>query len=343
MLVLIALLASAYILVPRYFYLDADALVQGELVPVTPIYRAKLAQLYVRCNDRVSAQQTLAVISNFLVQADYDQQYEEAKERLALAKIALDEGVSQARALEDAAHQKYLAAQLDADRKGTLFEAYDRTYRLGAIGRVEWESQRAEWQTALATAKSLRDEWQDARLRLTRVGIDEEARISANTEATARVGALSKRVSAEPLKAPVSGYIVECNNLRPDNVIEPGIPLFDIFDPRRAYILAFFSPSAIANLRVGQEAQIDVKGIGQTLDGRVTGIYPNLTKLPEQMTRFFWEHVQWAEYRPVRIAFSNVPPGVLAQLGYDSQSRVRIRIRNSEGPADHLFSFLLPR
>ncbi len=337
---LLVAVAIAYVLLPRYFYLEADALVQGELVPVTPIYRAKLARLLVKCNDQVKPRQTLAIVSNFLVQADYDEQYAEAKERLVLARIALDEGVSQARALEEAAHQKYLAAQLDADRKGSLFAAYDHSYRAGAVGRVEWQSVRQEWLAAVATARGLRAGWRDAQERLKRVVIDERSRINANQENTNRIGALSQRVSAEPLKAPVGGIIVECNNLRPDNVIDPGTPLFDIFDPQRAYILAFFDPSAVDRLRVGQKAEITVKGIARTLDGRVIGIYPNLTKLPEQMTRFFWEHVQWSEYRPVRIAFTNLPESVREQLGYDSQSRVRIQIRSRQAVPGHLFSFL---
>jgi multidrug resistance efflux pump len=331
--------ALAYVLLPRYFYLDADALVQGELIPITPIYRAKLTRLLVKCNDRVRPRQPLAIISNFLVQADYDEEYEDAKERLALARIALDEGVAEARALEEAAHQKYISAQLDADRKGALFASYDKSYRAGAVGKVEWESVREEWRSAIAAAKSLEAAWRDAQERLRRVGVDEQSRIDANQENTNRLGLLSQRVQAEPLEAPVGGYIVECNNLRPDNVIDPGTPLFDIFDPQRAYILAFFSPSAINQLRVGQQAQISVKGIRGKLQGRVVAIYPSLTKLPEQMTRFFWEHVQWSEYRPVRIAFENVPDDVRTQLGYDSQSRVRIAIRRSQSLPAKLFSF----
>ncbi len=38
----------AYIFLPNYFYLRADALVQGNLVPVTPIYRVRVDNLLVQ-------------------------------------------------------------------------------------------------------------------------------------------------------------------------------------------------------------------------------------------------------------------------------------------------------
>ena len=109
-LILIAAVLAllAYLLVPTYFYVSADALVQGDLGRITPLYRARIDQLLVKCDDRVHKGQTLAVISNFLVQADYQQQYEKSLVDLNLSKIALDQGVAEARLQEETAHEKYV-------------------------------------------------------------------------------------------------------------------------------------------------------------------------------------------------------------------------------------------
>ena len=156
-------------------------------------------------------------------------------------------------------------------------------------------------------------------------------KISTDQEVSKRVGALAQRVSSEPLKAPVGGYIVNCTD-RPENVIEPSTPLFDIFDPQRAYVLAYFDPRAMAKVPVGQPVEVMVAGLSPTLAGHVVRIYPTLVKLPEELTRFFWQHVQWSEYRPVRIALDGIDPQVREQLYYGAQTRVRVRIRRSWNP-----------
>ncbi|MBD5657454.1 MAG: hypothetical protein IAI50_20070, partial [Candidatus Eremiobacteraeota bacterium] len=127
---------AAYLLVPSYFYVSADALVEGNLVPVTPIYRARIERLLVQCSDRVQAGQRVAIISNFLVQAEYEQQYQASIAQLNLSQIGLDQGVDAARTAADAAQQKYVSAQSTRVRLKQTYDAYDRAYRGGGIGRV---------------------------------------------------------------------------------------------------------------------------------------------------------------------------------------------------------------
>jgi multidrug resistance efflux pump len=321
----------AYLLIPAYFFVSADALVQGDLVPVTPLYRARLDQLRVKCDDRVVKGQTLAVISNFLVQADYQQQYEKSLIDLNLAKIALDQGVAEARVQEEAAHQHYLAADIDAHRVEESFREYDAAYRAGAIGRAEWAARQLDWQAAVATASAARQTWAHATDQVARVQIDQQAKIDIDREASGRVASLAQRVSSEPLKAPVGGYIVNCID-RPQNVVEPSVALFDIFDPTRAYVLAYFDPNAMDRVPIGQTVEVMVAGIPKTFQGHVVRIYPTLVKLPDELTRFFWQHVQWSEYRPVRIDLDGVSALEREQLYYGAQTRVRVRVRRSWNP-----------
>jgi multidrug resistance efflux pump len=329
----------AYLLIPAYFFVSADALVQGDLVPVTPIYRARIDRLFVNCDDHVRAGQNVAVVSNFIVQSDYQQQLQQAVAAENLSQIALDQGVSAAQTDAEAAEQKYLATNADAQRLAQVFSGYDTAYKAGAIGRFEWESKRADWQAAVALAASERELWQHALEHVTRVESDNNAKLASDRTAEARVQALATRVGAESLTAPVEGYIVDCKE-RPENVVDAGAPIFDIYSPNRAYVLAYFDPNAIGYARIGGDVEVDVTGLSKPLDGRIQNVYPDLDKLPPQLDRFFWQHVQWSEFRPVRIALDHVPASDRAQLYFDAQARVKIRIRQAWHPFG-LFGFAL--
>ena len=318
---------AAYLLVPSYYYVSADALVQGNLVPVTPIYRARIERLLVQCNDRVRAGQKLAVISNFLVQAEYEQQYQASIAQLNLSQIALDEGVNAARTDAEAAKEKYNSAQSTTLRLKQTYEAYDRAYRAGGIGSAEWQNKREDWNAAASLEASERQAYLHAVEHVQRVDADNRTKIASDRTASGRVQALVTRTGGEAILAPVSGYIVNCTD-RPQNVVEPGTSVFDIFEPDRAYVLAYFDPASMDKVHVGQTVDVNVAGLTRSITGRVATVYPNLTKLPPELTRFFWQHVQWSEYRPVRIALDKVPHDLREQLYFGAQTRVRLGIRN---------------
>ena len=339
LLLIVGVLAiAAYLLVPSYFYVSADALVQGNLVPVTPIYRARIERLLVGCNDRVHAGQKLAVISNFIVQAEYEQQYQASVAQLNLSQIALDEGVNAARTDAEAAKEKYNEAKIATQRAKVTFDSYDAAYRGGGIGRVDWETKRADWLAAQSLEASQRQMYQHAVEHVQRVASDNQTKIASDRTASTRVAGLVQRTGGEAILAPVSGYIVNCTD-RPQNVVEPGTSVFDIFEPDRAYVVAYFDPSSMDRVRVGQTVDVNVAGLPRSLTGRVAAVYPNLAKLPPELTRFFWQHVQWSEYRPVRIALDRVPHDLREQLYYAAQTRVRLRVRNDWKAPFAFFSF----
>jgi multidrug resistance efflux pump len=335
-----AVAIALYLFVPTLFFVSADALVQGDLVPVTPIFRARIDRLLVKCDDRVDRGQLVAVVSNFIVQADYEQQLQQSVASQSLSQIALDQGVSAARTAADAAEEKYVSTKADADRLGEVFVGYDRAYRDGGIARFDWESKRADWQAAIALAAEERGVWQHAQQHVGRVESDNRAKLASDRTAANRTEALVKRVGAEKLNAPVGGYVVDCKE-RPDNVVDAGASIVDIFSPQRAYVLAYFNPDAISHARIGGRVDVDVAGLPQPIEGRIESVYPNLVKLPPQLERFFWQHVQWSEYRPVRISLDRVPPTDRAALYYDAQARVNVRIRDAWRPFG-LFGFARP-
>lgn len=322
---------TAYLLAPSYFYLSADALIKGDLVPVSPLYRARIDKLFVKCGDQIQAGQKLALISNFLVQADYAHQYEQAATQLQLSKIGLDEGVAAALSEEETAHQKYLAASIDADRLGDVFTSYDRAFQSGAIGQIEWQAKRDAWKSAQAIAEGAHSAWTYAQQHVQRVQIDEQEKIRANQETSERSRSLVERTGGETITAPVSGYIVDCVD-REQITVDAGSKLFNIFDPQHAYALAYFDPNSLEKVHIGSQADVTIQGITHPYSGRIKFLYPNLASLPHQLTRFFWQHAQWSEYRPVRISFDHLPHELRKQLYYGAQARVRIRLHDSPFP-----------
>lgn len=329
-LIVAALGIAAYLIVPNFFYIRSDALVKGDLVPVAPLYRVRVDRLLVGCADHVTAGQRLAMVSNFLVQADYQRQYLLSLEQLQLSRIGLDEHVAAAQSNAASLQEHYQAAALDAKRLGDQFHAYDAAYRQGAVPLVDWQQRKTEWLTAQASAESARLAWQQAEQSVSKLRNDETQRISSSQQLTQASQVLAQRVGGEPLVAPVSGYIVNCLE-RPENVIQPSSPLFDIFEPQHAYVLAYFSPDAVERIDIGEHVSVNIAGIPHTISGHVISIYPELVALPAQLTRFFWQHVQWAQYRPVRIAFDNLSAKDRDRLYYDAQARVSITLHSNSG------------
>ncbi|MGH7660521.1 MAG: HlyD family secretion protein [Vulcanimicrobiaceae bacterium] len=327
-LVVTVLAVSAYLLIPNFFYVSADALVQGDLVPVTTLFVARINRLYAKCDDRVVAGQKVADVSNFLVQANYQEQYLLSLRELILSQNAFNEGIDAARSTAEASRAKFQEYSTAANRLRQVFVGYDRAYKADAIGRVEWEAKREEWQAALALAESARLEWVRDTQHVHRVESDSRAKIASAQREVRETHSIVDRMGSEALRAPTAGFVVDCNQ-RPGNVINPGDPMINIFDPNRAYVLAYFNTSSIDKVRIGQRPEIILPGFSQPVTGRVSAIYPTLSKLPDDLTRYFWQHVQWSEYRPVRIELDGISREERDRLSYDTQARVRIRIRNS--------------
>lgn len=325
LIILAVLVIAAYLIIPNFYYLRADALVKGDLVPVSPIYRVRINRLLVNCTDHVAAGQSVAMVSNFLVQSDYQRQYLQSLEQVQLSKIGLDEHVAAAQTNATSLREKYLSLQLEAKRLGDQYQSYEAAYRQGAVPLVDLQQHRTEWQSAVAAAESARYNWQRAQQDVARLTTDENARIGASEELSSEAQGLAQRVGGEPLLAPVSGYITNCIE-RPENVIQPSTALFDIFQPDKAYVLAYFSPGAIDRIQIGESVKVNIAGITHPVDGHVYSVYPDLVALPSQLTRFFWQHVQWAQYRPVRIHLDSLSAFDRNRLYYDAQARVSIEL-----------------
>jgi len=315
---------AAWLFIPRYLNLNAVGLVEGDLVPIAPLFSAKLQTKLASCEDTVTAGQPLAVVTNFLLEGQYAQDYQKAQDQLSTERIAQIQGLEEARIDEASAAEKYNSAIYDAQKLEITKNAYEKTYQQGAIDRVAYETAVADWQAAVATANSLREVMNEARARVDRVQEDTGALVQGSQQQMALFTSLKDQVHAQTLRAPVNGTIVECDNAKPDNIVEAGAPIYRIFDPGRAYVLAYFDPATAPKVHIGQHAVVSITGFPKDVQGKVVSVYPSLAALPDQLTRYFWQKPQWSEYRPVKIKLFNVTPQMREQLTYDSQVHVRI-------------------
>ena len=344
LIAIVILAIAAYLILPNVNFVRADAEVRGYLVPVTPEFRARLDTLLVGCSRSVRAGEPVAIVSNFLLQADYKRQYLQSQadfqrqylqsaEQSQLAKSALEQNVATSRANAAALHEKYMAASLDAQRLQGEYASYDQAYKAGAVARVTRDAKSVELRGSQAVAAGALEAWTASKLLTRQIGAAQESRIvaSQNLLRQSQISQalldqsqdVEKRLGKESLKAPVSGDIVDCVE-RPQNVIEAGTPILNIFPHDKAYVVAYFNPDAVAKVHIGAKAAVSITGLSHNVAGRVAWIYPNLDALPPQLTRFFWQRVQFSEYRPVKIVLVGLGAREREQLYYNAQARVSI-------------------
>jgi multidrug resistance efflux pump len=152
---------------------------------------------------------------------------------------------------------------------------------------------------------------------------DQNAKLRSDRQLTNQAQSLADQVGSQPLVAPVSGYIVDCVD-RPANVLQPSTPLFDIYSPDRAYVLAYFNPDSVGRIHLGEAVGVSIAGLSHDVTGQIVAVYPDLARLPPQLTKFFWQHVQFSEFRPVKIALDGISAADRGRLYYDAQARVYI-------------------
>lgn len=323
-LVLAILGVAGYLIVPLYLNFSADGVVEGDLVPVAPLFRARIDRSIVECGQQVHAGQALAVVTNFMLEGQYEQNYQKATDDLRTQLITQNEGLTGARIDEATAREKYLSSTFATRRLETLKNAYRQTYEQGAIGRATYDSAVADWEAAKAETDALHDIWAQAQEHTRRIEAENAQRVAGYANQVALIGGLRNQVGSQVLAAPVGGRVVECT-AQPQAIVEAGAPIYKIFATDRAYVLAFFSPNTVSHLHVGQIAQVSISGLRARATGKIVDIYPNVAKLPDQLTKYFWQHEQWSQYRPVKILLSQTPADVRLQLTYDTQAHIEIK------------------
>ena len=314
---------------------SADGLITGNLIKISPLFRARVEQIAVTCNPIPSGNifvnmgQSLATISNELLLGQYNLEYQTANTGLQLSEMHLETSLAIAKQQVLAAKYHYEAARVAVNGKRVVWQAYDQLFRTttnSPINRIAWETSRFQWEQAISEAAAAEAELysQEATQdRIQREGIQE---INALREKIAEIQRLQRTVGAAVLSAPSAGALVECL-AQPGEVFEAGTLMFKIFRVSDAYAIAYIHTNDIGRLSIGMLAHITVEGIAGEITGHISAILPLATELPPPLFRYFWQRVQWSQYHPVQITFDNSASEIRNRLSYEGRIQVIIPTR----------------
>lgn len=250
-----------------------DAYVQADVVAIAPQVSGDIAALYVDDNQRVKAGQVLAVID----QRDYKAAVDQAKAgvKQAEAAIATDQAqigeqqaiVSEAEATikADEATEKY--AQQNNQRFGTLAnEGY---------GSVQDEQQAAsQIGTAQATLAKDKAALEAAKKQIATLTAELKQARAMLSQNNATLEQAEINLGYTTITSPVDGIIGD-RTVRVGQYAQPGTELLAVVPVNKAYVIANFKETELADVRPGQPVTIAVDTFDDnTVQGYVGSIAP---------------------------------------------------------------------
>jgi multidrug resistance efflux pump len=276
-------------------WLRGNGIVAGELTAVAPIVNARLKRLVVHCLDRVIKGQRLAEFEN-----------EATAESAAQQLQRLQLGLIQARAQIEIAASEAQAARKLVDAEAALLQqqiavlkAEDELVKKNYVAVLAWEQAKSAVARADAETRAAEFVYQTKKADQKKAELD----AAALKEQIASFNASPELTGHFYLTAPTDGIITECA-AQPGDVIPAKTPIFQIFNPNKTYAVVFFDPADLPKLALGQSFAIDISGVDKSVTGIVTGFYPELSALPQSLTRYFWQQEMWSQYVPVRLDFA---------------------------------------
>jgi multidrug resistance efflux pump len=278
-------------------WIRANGVVAGELVGVSPIVQARLQQLFVRCLDHVKQGQRVAEFNN-------EATAEAAAQQLQQLELQLEQAKSQT----EIAGAEAAAARKLVDAQAALLQ------QLVAVLQAQDELVKKQFVATLV--------WENAKAAVTRGEADKAAaefvyatKVAERAKALTDADVLRQRVATfkdSPelnghflLTSPKDGIVTECT-AHIGEVIAARSPIFQVFSPDDAYAIVFFDPADRMKLEPGERLNLQVAGIGRLVVGHVSGFYPELSALPSDLTRYFWQQERWSQYSPVRVDFEGL-------------------------------------
>lgn len=250
-----------------------DAYVQADVVAIAPQVSGDIAALYVDDNQRVKAGQVLAIID----QRDYKAAVDQAKAgvKQGEAAIATDQAqigeqqaiVSEAEATikADEATEKY--AQQNNQRFGTLAnEGY---------GSVQDEQQAAsQIGTAQATLAKDKAALEAAKKQIATLTAELKQARAMLSQNNATLEQAEINLGYTTITSPVDGIIGD-RTVRVGQYAQPGTELLAVVPLNKAYVIANFKETELADVRPGQPVTIAVDTFDDnTVQGYVGSIAP---------------------------------------------------------------------
>ena len=133
----------------------------------------------------------------------------------------------------------------------------DRTRRLAEAGAVaDREREQSEW--ILSTAET------------------------QLADANARLASAEKQLEKTILRAPFGGIIGD-RPINAGDIVQPGMSLFTVVDPRSLKLEGALTAEALGGLKVGTPVRLVVSGQPEPVEGHITRIYPTVDPATRQV------------------------------------------------------------
>jgi membrane fusion protein (multidrug efflux system) len=278
-----------------------DAYVKQDKVSISAEVGGKILRVYVKNGDHVKAGDLLFKIDPEPFQIQLDQataSIAAAQANVtALANAAPLSGADIAKAREDISFaQSNFQRQQELWKQGfTTKAAYDAAKHAVEQGQAELEAARASQAEA------------QAKLAYGAAVPGENPQIAA---AKAQAEAARLNLSRTTVRAPMPGEIAGAERLLPGQLVVQNVPMLTLVGIHGAYVEANYKETQLADMRVGQPAEIDFDAYpDMKLKGHVAsigaGTGSEFSVLPAQNATGNW--VKVTQRVPVRIAIDSNP------------------------------------
>jgi membrane fusion protein (multidrug efflux system) len=332
-ILVIVLVAGAIFGIHEYIYYQHydttdDAQVDGDISPVVARVGGYVKDILFRDNQHVKAGDTLVVLDD----RDYHIKLEQAKAALKAVKAQV--GVSESRvgatrANVPPAEANVAALQAKVWKADQDYRRYENLLEGHAITQAQFDEVKAAKEAATAELAAAKKQVSAIG---SQVGASRQQVAAARSQIAAEEAAVDYarlQLSYTVITAPVSG-VVSKRNIQVGQLVQPGQNMFAIVNDSSIYVTANFKETQLAEMRVGQPAEIDVdaypdhafKGSVQSFSG-ATGAKFSLLP-PDNATG---NYVKVVQRLPVRIRFDSLSQEWQRRLRPGLSVSVAVRVK----------------
>ncbi|MCU0379538.1 MAG: HlyD family secretion protein [Bacteroidales bacterium] len=290
-----------------------NAQVDGDLVAVTSRISGIIMEIRFDAYDDIVAGDTLVLIDDeeFRIKV---QQAEADLETANAGLLIAEQNVITARSHEAAAKAKLQGNTASLERAEKNYQRYQNMYADSAVTRNQFDQVIAQWKTDQAYLEAGEKE-----LLASRSVTEQNIRNIASAKATVKrkeadLEAARLQLSYTVMTAPVNGVAGE-RTIFTGELVHANQMMVDIVPQDRKWVTANFKETQLKDLKIGQEAVIEVDALDETYTGKVKNVSPATGAkfsmvAPDNSTGNF---VKITQRIPVRIEFDD-PPDMLHEV-----------------------------
>lgn len=226
---------------------------------LTPKVMGYLDALYVKAGDTFRKGDLLARITS-----------KELVDKKNYAESAVKEaqnGERQAALGRKMADSKLKQAEAQYTLAQKTFHRYSNLLKTESVSRQEFDEVEAKYKAAFEAVRMSRENVRLAAEKMTQVRIQKQQALAMLEEVKTYLGYTE-------LKAPFDGVVLK-KMMDIGNLASPGQAILKI-GSRRNVVYAYVNGSVVRNVKVGQEATVEIPSAGQTFTSRILDVDPNI-------------------------------------------------------------------